>query len=257
MLGCGLVILNFKLDPHAYPRGFTIGAVVAAGAVIAFMALHRSMPPVHHTERRRLVLKQRYGLYYLLSVLYGARKQVFITFGPVGAHPHLRAGGADHRLPLDHRDHAHRRSSSRCVGRLVDRVGPRWVLSVDAVLLLGVCLTYGFARDIVPERVAFFVVCGTYVLDLMLAPVQMARTVYLSRIAEHRRDLTGLAEHGREHRPRGQHPHRHARRPALDDGRLPLGLRRRRRGGPHHAGAPASSSACPTQQALTAEEPAA
>ena len=159
------------------------------------MVLHRCMPPVHHSQRRRLVLKKRYGLYYLLSILYGARKQVFITFGPwvlirifERQAPTIALlwiiATTLTALVVPH------------VGRLVDRVGPRVVLSVDAVLLLAVCLTYGFARDVVPGRAAFIVVCGTYVLDLMLTPVQMARTVYLSRVAEHRRDVTGSLSMG-------------------------------------------------------------
>ncbi len=195
VVGCGLVIANFKLAPRAYPRAFTIGALAAAGAVVAFMVLHRRMPPVHHSQRRRLVLKKRYGLYYLLSILYGARKQVFITFGPwvlirifERQAPTIALlwiiATTLTALVVPH------------VGRLVDRVGPRVVLSVDAVLLLAVCLTYGFARDVVPGRAAFIVVCGTYVLDLMLTPVQMARTVYLSRVAEHRRDVTGSLSMG-------------------------------------------------------------
>jgi MFS family permease len=195
VLGCGLVIANFHFLPKGYSSVFTIGALTAAGAVVAFMALHRLMPPVHHTQRRRLVLKGRYRVYYLLSILYGARKQVFITFGPWVLIRVFRQGAPTIAwlwiiataltvfvLPY--------------VGRLVDRIGPRIVLSVDSVLLLAVCMTYGFARDVVPGGAAFFVVCAAYVMDQMLAPVQMARTVYLSRIAEHRRDLTGSLSMG-------------------------------------------------------------
>jgi MFS family permease len=189
VIGCGIVIVNFKLAPKGYPSAFVLGALAAGGAMIAFTALHRTMPAVHHAQRRRMVLKKRYGLYYALAVLFGARKQVFITFGPwvlvrVFDQPpetfaYLWAIATTLTVFL-----------VPYVGRLVDRVGPRAVLTVDAVLLLMVCATYGFARDLLPASVAVFFVCGAYVMDQMLFPVQMARTVYLSHIVEQRRDVT-------------------------------------------------------------------
>jgi predicted MFS family arabinose efflux permease len=189
VVGCGLVIVNFWLWPQGFPTVFSLGAAAAVLAAFAFMALHRAMPAVHHSERRRMVLKKRYWLFYVLSVLYGARKQVFLTFGPwvlvrvFDQTPQtfailwiIATGLTVVSLPW--------------VGRMVDRVGPRVVLTADAVLLLLVCMTYGFARDLLPAGLAFFFVCGAYVMDQMLFPVQMARTVYLSRIAEDRRDVT-------------------------------------------------------------------
>jgi len=189
VLGCGMVIANFRLFPQGFSSVFVLGAVTAGLAMAAFIALQRTLPPVHHSKRRRMVVKKRYGLFYILAVLFGARKQVFITFGPwvlvrifdqppqTFAKLWIIATGLTVLLvPY--------------VGRLVDRAGPRAVLTVDALLLLAVCLTYGFSRDLLPGHLAFYAVCGAYVLDQMLFPVQMARTVYLSRIAEHRADVT-------------------------------------------------------------------
>jgi len=195
VVGCGMVIVNFKLVPNGYPNVFVLGALAAGGAALAFMALHRTMPPMHHSQRRRMVVKKRYGVFYILAILFGARKQVFITFGPwvlvrIFHQPPetfawlwiIATALTVLLVPW--------------VGRLVDRVGPRAVLTVDAILLLVVCMTYGFARDLVPASVAFFFVCGAYIMDQMLFPVQMARTVYLSRIAEHRRDVTASLSMG-------------------------------------------------------------
>ena len=38
--------------------------------------------PSRGAQRPKLVLKRRYRLYYVLCVFSGARKQVFVTFGP-------------------------------------------------------------------------------------------------------------------------------------------------------------------------------
>ena len=189
VLGCGLVIVNFWLWPQGFSSVFMLGAVTAVLAAIAFVVLHPTMPAVHHSERRRMVLKKRYWLFYLLSVLYGARKQVFLTFGPwvlvqvFNQPPRTFAVLWIIATSLTV-------LSLPWVGRMVDRVGPRVILTADAILLFFVCMTYGFARDLMPAGLAFVFVCGAYVMDQMLFPVQMARTVYLSQIAEHRRDLT-------------------------------------------------------------------
>jgi predicted MFS family arabinose efflux permease len=82
------------------------------------------------------------------------------------------------------------------VGRLIDRLGERAVLMGDAVVLLVVCLTYGFAQRILPLQAAFVAVCGCFVLDQFLFGVQMARTTYLSKIAQDRSDISGTLSLG-------------------------------------------------------------
>ena len=189
VLGCVLVIVNFRIWPQGYSNAFVLAAAASVLAAVAFLVLRPTMPAVHHSERRRMVLKKRYGLFYALAILFGARKQVFITFAPwvlisvfhekpetIAVLWIVATGLTVFVLPW--------------VGRMVDRVGPRRILTVDAVLLFTVCITYGFARDVLPAHLAIYAVYGAFVMDQMLFPVQMARTVYLSQIAEHRRDVT-------------------------------------------------------------------
>jgi hypothetical protein len=38
--------------------------------------------PNAHLQRPRFIWRNEYGLFYLLALLFGARKQIFITFGP-------------------------------------------------------------------------------------------------------------------------------------------------------------------------------
>jgi len=189
ILGCGLVWLNFTIFPAGYPLAFLIGSGVAVVAAVAFTRLQRVIPPIHHGRRPKFVFRRRYRLFYVLSVLFGARKQVFITFGPwmliviFGQPPQTIA-------KLWMTSMALQVILVPWVGRMVDRLGERLVLMADAVLLLCVCLTYGFARDFLPEGYALLAVCGAFVVDQLLFPVQMARTVYLSHMAEDKRDLT-------------------------------------------------------------------
>jgi len=190
IVGSGIVVLNFRVLRLSFPTVFCTAMFVALLAGVAFFLLKRSMPELPHGHRPRLMVRRRYGLYYVLCVLFGARKQIFITFGPwVLIRVYGQTAGDIALLWIV--AEVLKVMFLPLVGRLIDRVGERAVLIGDAALLLLVCITYGFAGDVLPEGPAFFAVCGAFVLDLMLFPVQMARSTYLSKIAESRRDISG------------------------------------------------------------------
>jgi predicted MFS family arabinose efflux permease len=162
--------------------------VAAGGALLAAVFLARLRPlPARPARRPKLVLKRRYSLFYLLNVFSGARKQVFMTFGPwvlikVFGEPaptiaklYIVASAIGIVLQPQ-------------LGRLIDRFGERVVLMASAFILIGVCLGYGFAQRLPignPVHVAY--VC--YVLDHVLFASGIARTTYLDKIAETEADV--------------------------------------------------------------------
>jgi MFS family permease len=154
----------------------------AAVYVLGGIALAGMSVPPKGGPRTRLVLKKEYGLFYVLSVLYGTRKQLFLTFGPwvivevfgKGAGTmsmlYFIAGGAGVLCqPL--------------IGKMVDRLGERTVLGLEAVFLVPVCLAYGFSKFIFPSDVAFVVASACYVADSLLFSFGMARATYLKKTA--------------------------------------------------------------------------
>jgi len=188
--GAAIVWLTFGVLGWSFSAVFLAGMALVLLAAGLFVVLGRTMPPVHHGPRPKLVFKRRYSLFYLLSVLFGARKQVFITFGPwvliqlfnQPPQTFAKLWIITHVLIV---------LLLPQIGRAVDRLGERTVLMADAVMLLAVCLAYGFGGDVLPRRAAFYLACGAYVTDQFLFPVQMARNTYLSKIAETRRDISG------------------------------------------------------------------
>jgi hypothetical protein len=67
-------------------------------------------------------------------------------------------------------------------------VGERAILMADAFLLIGVCMGYGFARELpLANPVRLVYVC--YVLDHVLFATAMARATYLDKIAESEADI--------------------------------------------------------------------
>lgn len=177
--GSFLVFLGFRFLGFTFQTVFLIAAIgLAAAGVLLF-----SMRP--ETARRRtgfLTLHKEYTLYYLLAVLYGSRKQLFITFAPwvlvtIFDQPTqllatlLTIGGVIGIL------------FQPFLGRMIDKLGERVVLAAEAVALVLVCLGYGFALDLLPQSSAFLLVCALYLIDNMLMSVGMARSTYMRKIA--------------------------------------------------------------------------
>jgi predicted MFS family arabinose efflux permease len=76
------------------------------------------------------------------------------------------------------------------LGEVIDWLGERTVLAVDELLLLGVCLTYAFAGDLLSGRAALFALYAAYILDITLFALRVARTTYLKKIADDPADIT-------------------------------------------------------------------
>lgn len=189
--GFAIVYLGTRVLRSNYPSIFAAAAVAAGASVLFWLAMPRVGASV---ERPRLVVKRRYGLYYLLCLLFGARKQVFITFGPwvlvrVFRQPayifaQLNAVGAVLGIFFQ-----------PWLGHLIDRFGERALLVGEALLMVGVSVGYGFSQQLIGERwgwpgVALGVVFVCFVMDQVLFAVGMARTTYMSKIAERPEDIT-------------------------------------------------------------------
>lgn len=183
--GSGLVYVGFKFLGMTYQHTFvlaTIGFAIASGLLFSMQKAQPKSSGVF------LKLQRPYVLYYLLNILYGSRKQLFITFAPwvlvtifnkpteVMAQLFM-IGGVIGIL------------FQPFLGWMVDRLGERFVLSGEALLLVVVCLGYGFSRFFFPEDVAFLIACGCYLLDQMLMSVGMARATYIKKIARDPADV--------------------------------------------------------------------
>ncbi len=179
ILGSFLVFLGFRFLGLTFQHYFVMAAV---GFVFAAALLLAMQPGKIQSSKTILKLHPQYRLFYILAVLYGSRKQLFITFAPwvlvtVFKQPTqllatlITIGGIIGILfqPM--------------LGWMIDHFGERAVLASEAVLLVFVCTGYGFARSLFPESIAFLIVCACYLLDNMLMSVGMARSTYIKKIA--------------------------------------------------------------------------
>ena len=186
VVGFGLVwVLLAWAGPH-YHLVFAVGGVCAlAGAALLFCM----RMPNAHLARPRLVWNWNYRLYYLLAFFFGARKQIFITFGPwvlikIFHQPailfaKLMMGSAVLAILFQ-----------PALGRAIDRLGERRVLMADAVVTFLVCIGYACAHWLGTPWLALGLLCGCFVLDQLFIGTGMARDIYLSKIVVRKEDVS-------------------------------------------------------------------
>jgi Na+/melibiose symporter-like transporter len=187
LLGGTVVLLALlRFANLSYRAAFTAGSMLYLAAAGAFLAIGQRQAAV---KPRRLVFKRRYLRYYALSVLYGARKQLFITFGPWMLVDFF-GQSVQTMTMLFLAVSVAGIAAQPLIGKLTDRFGPRAVLGGEAVLIAFVCLAYAFAPELLPAGIALAVVSVCYVIDQASNAVGMSRAVYVSRIAQDPADIS-------------------------------------------------------------------
>ena len=179
IIGYAIVWAGFRGLGLSYRAAFVIAAVFYVLASFAALGMKRR-PPRH--KRVVLIFRRRYLLYYALSVVNGARKQIFLTFAPWVL---IQVFGLDaaHFAILGAVSAVLSIATRTIVGRAIDSLGERLVLSAEAVILLLLCVVYAFAGDVLPAAGALIAIACCYVLDNSMSAVEMARSTYVRKIA--------------------------------------------------------------------------
>ena len=162
----------------------SVFAASAGVIALGFLAtLHMTGSSVPDETKRRFYFRKKYTKYYMLEVFYGARKQVFFTFGPYVLVLFYGASAMVISILFA--------VSSVCcffasplVGKIIDRFGYKIVMITDTLVLVIVCFFYGFAHHIFPIHMAFLVCCVNYVLDSIISLASMASNVYVQDLSD-------------------------------------------------------------------------
>lgn len=186
IIGSFAIFIGFKFFNLDFKMSYVV-AFLGFFTVATLIFLMKKDEPV--SARMKFQLRKEYKLYYWLSILYGTRKQIFLTFAPwvlVTVFKQktqvlatlLAVGGVIGIFfkPM--------------LGKAIDKLGERVILTSEAVMLVFVCIGYGFAREIFTETAAMFIAFTCYILDQLLMSVGMARATYLQKIAVKPEDVT-------------------------------------------------------------------
>ena len=147
------------------------------------------------SKRPRLYFNRKFNKFYALELFYGARKQIFITFAPfvlIKEYGFSTASMAT-LLGLCALINVF---AAPAIGKLTDKWGYRNTMIWDTVVLTFVCLLYGFAGNLFPVRIAFWVVAVNYVLDAILSTTSLATNIYVRSLAENQDELTSTLSTG-------------------------------------------------------------
>ena len=179
-------IKNFKII-------FAAAAVLTLiAACLTFLVQGKSE---RKNENRRFYFRKKFTKYYMLEVFYGARKQVFFTFGPYVLI--LFYGAKTSTISLLFAICAVLGFFlSPVVGKIIDRVGYKIVMISDTLILVIVCFFYGFAHHIFPKDVAMVVCCINYVLDSIISMASMASNVYVQDISDSEEEMRATISTG-------------------------------------------------------------
>ncbi|HWP96835.1 MAG TPA: MFS transporter [Syntrophomonadaceae bacterium] len=188
-LGILIGMLFLYLGVHFFHISFAvIFGFSGTCALAAALLLYLIKPQPIQKGTRRLMLKKRYSLFYFLNIVFGARKQVFLTFAPwvlikvfnCGVDTFALLGICGTVLSLLFRP---------LLGRAIDAWGEKKILFLESLTLIIICILYGGAAHWLPTKYALVAVMSCYVIDQLLIAVTIARTTYLSRIADSPDDI--------------------------------------------------------------------
>lgn len=186
LVGYLLVWWGFQHAGLTYRTSFLLAGGMVLLAALCLLLMRPRQPT---GPRRALVYRREYRLYYILSVLFGARKQIFLTFGPwvliklfhQPASTFALLGLVGTVLGIFFR---------YALGIAIDRLGERKIILWESLLLVVICLGYGFARFIFPAATALLVIYACFIIDQLLFACLLARSTYLHKILKKPEDLT-------------------------------------------------------------------
>ena len=176
-----------------YTAFFAIAAVLAGISLVFSLGIRGSSQT--DATKRRFYFHKKYYKFYMLEMFYGARKQVFLTFGPYVLILFYGATAAMVSLLFA-------ASAIACffaspvVGKLIDKAGYKIVMVSDTLILVIVCFFYGFAHHIFPKEIAFLVCCINYVLDSVISLASMAANVYVQDLSNNQDEVKATISTG-------------------------------------------------------------
>jgi len=183
LVGYLVIVAAFSLlsSDQPYKLFFALAAGLAGLSMLCSFKLSGKSETDHH--KRRFYFHRKYTKYYMLEMFYGARKQVFFTFGPYVLILFYGANAAMISLLFAV-------SAITCffaaplVGRIIDKIGYKTVMVTDTLVLVIVCFFYGFAHHLFPKDIAFLICCVNYILDAIISMASMAANVYVQDLAD-------------------------------------------------------------------------
>lgn len=195
LAGYLVVVFVFSVFTKNQPYSvfFSIAAILVGVSAVLSMGITGKSET--DKNKRRFYFHKKYYKYYMLEMFYGARKQVFFTFGPYVLILFYGANAATISL-------LHAVAAIACffaspvVGRIIDKLGYKIVMITDTLILVIVCFFYGFAHHLFPKNIAFLICCINYILDAVISLASMASNLYVQDLSDNQDEVKATISTG-------------------------------------------------------------
>lgn len=182
LLSFGVIAIAWKLFEPSWQTLFLcaggVTVLLAVGAWAFFPRVQGTTP-----QNKGLVLRKRYGLYYALTFMSGARRQIFMAFG--GFLLVERFGydlSAIAILMLA--TYATNMVVAPMIGGLIGKLGERLTIQIENIALICVFFGYALASQGVFGSWGAFIVGKLFVIDGIFVTLIIAQKTYFQKIAD-------------------------------------------------------------------------
>ena len=175
LVAFAIVWLAFDLAGLDFPWVYMLaGGATVCLALAAWLAFPRFPQPVE--QRRHMVLRRRYWLFYALTFMQGARRQIFTVFAGFMMVEKFGYGVGEITLLFLLNGAINVWLAPR-IGRLIIRWGERRALTFEYIGLIGVFVGYAFVEHA-------GIAAGLYVVDHLFFAMAIAIKTYFQKIAD-------------------------------------------------------------------------
>ena len=146
-------------------------------AVVMTLFLWLSFPhfPAHTEQLKKVILRKQYWLFYALTFLSGARRQIFVVFAGFLLVEKFGYSAAQIAI-LYLANHIFNMFFAAKIGRWIGKIGERRALSIEYIGLVLVFTSYAFVENAT-------IAAGLYILDHLFFAMAIAIKTYLQKIA--------------------------------------------------------------------------
>ena len=175
LVAYGMIFVTWKTLNLSFESVFAIAGSLTIGMVVfLWMAFPKFEAPV--PQKKKIVLKKRYWLYYALTFMGGARRQIFTVFA--GFMMVEKFGYDVHEISaLFLINCLFNMFFAPYIGKFIGRFGERRMLTIEYIGLIGVFVAYAFVSN--P-----WVAASLYVVDHAFFAMAIAMKTYFQKIAD-------------------------------------------------------------------------
>ncbi|WP_144393790.1 MFS transporter [Pleionea sediminis] len=167
------------LANHVFELTYLQIYLVTAGAsllLVLYMMLRFPLFKAPVEQHKKIILRKKYWLYYALTFMSGARRQIFVVFAGFMMVEKFGYDVGDIAL-LYLVNHLFNFFFAEKIGRWIGRVGERRALLLEYIGLACVFTSYAFVSD-------KYIAAGLYVIDHLFFAMAIAIKTYFQKIAE-------------------------------------------------------------------------